>query len=306
VKHTAARNAPIDLNRLATFAAVAEAATFADAARRLGVQRSSISRSIAALEAAVGTTLFQRTTRQVTLTPEGAALHAQISPQIAGLREALRALPEGDDEVSGTLRLTTTVDFGTTLLPPIVASFAKRYPRVRLDLEIHNRLVDLVKEGFDAALRPQPAQRADSSLVSRKMLELVGHLYASPAYLAARGAPRTIDELAGHDWIQFRGRPLPPPAPKMGVPRANVDEMLFMREALKLDMGIGMLPAPIAQPDVVAGRLVRVLGRQVQFRAGLYLIHPPGRHLPRRVAVFRDHFLEQVQGPSPRPPSIDR
>lgn len=297
----------MDLGQLERFAVVAEELSFATAARRLGVERSSVSRAIAALERSLSVMLFQRTTRHVALTAEGAALYAQVAPRLSGLRDALRAIPERDDEPSGTLRLTTTVDVGTTILPPVVHSFTRRYPRVRLELAIHNRVVDLVKEGFDAALRPQRAQRADSSLVSRKLVDAQANLYASPSYLAARGTPREPEDLLHHDWISFRGLAWPPPVPRLPPSRIEVDEMLFVREAIKLGLGIGILPHTLAQPDVVEGRIVRVLPRQVSVRGALYLIHPPGRHVPRRLALFREHFLEHVaQGgvlagvPSPR------
>jgi len=286
----------LDLARLEQFVVVAEELSFASAARRLRVQRSSVSRAIAALEAALGVTLFQRSTRHVALTTEGAALYAQVAPQLAALRDTLRAVPEADDEPSGLLRLTTTVDFGTTILPAIVQSFVRRYPRVRLELAIHNRVVDLVKEGFDAALRPQRMKRADSALVSRKLLDVVEHLYASPGYLAARGTPRSVDDLVAHDWIGLRGLPLPPPVPRLPPPRIETDELLFVREAVKMGLGVGLLADILAQPDVVEGRLIRILPRQVAMRGGFYLIHPPARHVPRRLALFRDHFLEHIAG----------
>jgi DNA-binding transcriptional LysR family regulator len=294
----------MDLNRLALFTVVAEELSFATAARRLGVERSSVSRAIAALEESLAVTLFQRTTRQVALTPEGAALYSQVAPQLAALRDAVRSVPERDDEPSGTLRITTTVDFGTSLLLAVVQTFVRRYPHVRIELAIHNRVVDLVKEGFDAALRPQRAQRADSSLVSRKLFDLTGHLYASPGYLAARGTPREPADLAAHDCIGFRHTPWPSPVPPLPPPRIQTDEMMFVREAARAGLGIGMIADLAAQADVLEGRLVRVLSRQVSMGGTLYLIHPPARHIPRRLALFRDHLLEHIAHGGPGAPAI--
>src|SRR5262245_8314866 len=171
----------MDLNLLPLFSIVAETSSFADAARKLGVPRSSVSRGVAALESALGVHLFNRTTRKVALSTAGAAFHERIAPQLAGLQQALGSLPERDELPSGELRLTAPPDIGVTVLPEVMAGFAARYPAIKVDLRLEWRMVDVVAEGFDVALRIKPGGRlADSSLVARRLSALDVGLYASP------------------------------------------------------------------------------------------------------------------------------
>lgn len=156
--------APMDLNPLSLFVTVAEASSFSTAAAKLGVRRSSVSRGVAALERALDVQLFSRTTRQVALTTAGAALYAKVAPSLASLKESIGTLPEREKLPSGELRITAPVDIGVIVLPGIIAGFSTRYPAVTVDAWVTNRRVDLVAEGFDAALRVSMGRLSDSTL----------------------------------------------------------------------------------------------------------------------------------------------
>jgi DNA-binding transcriptional LysR family regulator len=289
--------ASIDLNLLSLFSIVAETASFSDAARRLRVPRSSVSRQIAELEAALGVALFNRTTRKVALTSAGAALHQRVAPQLAALAQSVGSLPERDEIPSGELRLTAAPDFGVTVLPEILAGFSLRYPAVEVEVRLASRLVDLVAEGFDVALRIKGRGRmADSSLVARRLATLDMGLYAAPAYLARAKPIRSVDDTAEADWVGFsRAGDAPTPFPKPARrPRLGGDEMLFVYGAVLAGAGIALLPSFLTGDDLASGRLVRLLPRIALDTGALYLVHPAAPKLPKKVVAFRDYVLEYI------------
>jgi len=181
----------MDLNLLSLFVAVAETSSFAEAGRKLGLPRSSVSRGVAQLEASLGVPLFHRTTRKVALSTAGAALYERVAPQLAALQRSLGTLPERDERPSGHLRIAAPTDMGVTFLSEALAGFSMRYPTISLDVRLSPRVVDLVAEGFDLALRVSQGKRADSSLVARRLSAVEFGLFASPSYVARRGTVRT-------------------------------------------------------------------------------------------------------------------
>lgn len=284
-----------DLNLLEAFATVVEVRSFSDAAAKLGVQRSSVSRSIAALEDQLGVQLFARTTRTVSPTTAGATLYAKVRPQLSSLQEALVALPEREEAPSGTLRITVPTDLGAILMPRVIAGFVARHPAVTVELSLATAVVDIVAEGIDVAVRAVPAKRKDSSLMSRKLADLELHLFASPTYLAAHGTPRKLEDTRDHEWVSFRCKPMPPPFPKSKKPaRISTDDMLFALGACVAGAGLAMLPTYTARDDVAAGRLVRVLPKVEMPKGALYLVHAPTQHVARKVTAFRDYLLEYL------------
>jgi len=292
----------MDLNLLGLFVTVAETGSFSEAARRLGLPKSSVSRGVVKLEAAVGAQLLHRTTRHVSLSTAGAALYERVSPLLASLTKAVGTLPEREEAPSGELRLTAPHDMGATFLPEVIARFTARYPSVRVDCRLTNRNVDLVAEGFDLALRASGTKLADSSLMLRRLGTLDVQLFASPTYLARRGTPRAPEDLAQHDFVAFRGLPY---LRELGLSeksaRVLADDMLFLREAVKAGAGIAILPTFLAQADVTAGQLVRVLPRHTQRSTSLVMLYPRTQHVPRKVSAFRDFLLEFLKG---RPLSV--
>jgi len=256
------------------------------------MQRSSVSRGVAALEIELDVQLFTRSTRHVALTSAGANFYAQIAPQLASLSNAVAEVPERAGEASGELRISTSHDFAAIELPRIVAGFTRRYPRVHIDARITNRVVDLVAEGFDAVLRPRQGQLPDSSLIARKLGDAAANVYASPAYLARSGTPQTPEETTGHDWVVGPGgthRGIPTPVRQ---PVVTGNDLLFVYECVKEGLGLGVLPNYMVRDDLITGSLVRVLPRLEQLSFSFFLIHPPLEHYPRKLSVFRDYLVE--------------
>lgn len=283
----------MDLNLIATFVVVAEAASFSAAARKLAVERSSVSRAVGSLERELGVSLFARTTRRVALTTAGSAFLARVAPHLRAITDVATTLPERASAPSGELRLTAPTDVGTTVLPPILAGFQARYPEVRLDVRLENRRVDVVAEGFDVALRGSSARLADSSLVARKLTTIEVQLFASPTYLARAGTPRTPADTAEHAWVAMRGSRLPRDFPRpVRTPALVGDDMLFVHQAVVAGCGLGLFPGFLARDDCAAGSLVRVLPRVGAVAGALWFVHAPARHVPRKVGAFRDYVVE--------------
>jgi DNA-binding transcriptional LysR family regulator len=286
----------MNLDLLNTFEAVARAGSFTVAARELGLPKSSVSRGLARLEASLGVQLVLRTTRKVALTAAGTGLYDRLAPLLGSMRAALGELPEREEEPSGALRVTAPVDVGVLFLAEVVARYTARYPAVAVELHLTGRVVDLVAEGFDVALRIAP-RLEDSTLIARKATPIVMQVFASPLYLARRGTPRTEAELAQHDWVGFRpaerSRAARTVAP--GQARVTCDDILFLRDAVRAGAGMGLLPAYVAEPEVLAGTLVRVLPRYERVSGHLHIVMPAAKHVPRRVTAFRDLVLELLR-----------
>ena len=291
--------ATMDLNLLAVFEAVARTRSFSAAARELGIPKSSASRAVARLEAELDVQLLFRTTRQVSPTDAGAALYDRLTPLLRSIHAALGEVPEREEAPSGVLRVTAPGDVGVFLLAEVAQRYTARYPAVSIEVQLTNRIVDLVGEGFDVALRAA-TRLADSSLVVRRLASMSFQLFASPLYLARRGTPRAESDLAGHEWVVFR-----PASQRLrgGGSRARsgregrvvCDDLLFARDAVRAGAGLGFLPTFVAESDVLAGRIVRVLPRLEEPAGNLYLVTPAARHVPRKVTAFRDLLLELLR-----------
>jgi DNA-binding transcriptional LysR family regulator len=290
-----------DLNDLAVFVALAETRSFSAAARRLGIPKSTVSRAIARLEDAIDVQLVHRTTRQVALSTAGTALYEKVAAPLASLRESVGDLPAQEEQLSGVIRVTAPLDFGAAILAEVVPRFTTRHPSVEVELVLTNAHLDLVAEGIDLALRFAVARLKDSSLSARRLCGSALQLFASPAYLARRGTPRSPRDLDGHDWVRFRGttrlelRSGDETAEVEPRGRIVANDMMFMHAALLQDAGIAALPTFLAGDDVATGRLIRVLPRWTTLPAHLWLVRPGGRDVPRKVATFVELLLEDVR-----------
>jgi DNA-binding transcriptional LysR family regulator len=295
--------APIDLNLARAFVAVHETGSFSAAGQRLGVPRSTVSRAIASFEAALGMTLFHRTTRKVTTTEAGTALHGRLASSLADVEASLADAPEDARAPAGLLRVTSTVDIGMSLLSPVIARFTARYPRVRVELHTSDEIQDLTRDSFDLAVRiasgPLPGGAA---FMVQKVGQIQIRLFASPSYFARRGVPRTPADLRTHDWVHHRlydapavpvdarGATKKPPAP-----RVTCNDIFTLREMLRDGAGIGRLADHFVAEDVAEGRLVPVLPSWFRVRATVHLVFPSGRHLPPKVTLFRELLAEQLR-----------
>lgn len=290
------------LDRVATFVSVVEAESFTAAAQVLGLPKSSVSRNVARLEQDLGVRLLQRTTRRLHLTDAGSAFYHKARGALSTLEEAALAAADHGTEARGTVRLTAPVDLGEFLAEPI-ARFLCQHPQIQVDLVLTARLVDLVREGFDLALRASRLLK-DSSLVARKIGSFSDGLYAAPAYLKRRGTPATLAELERHECLLFRVRGHRSTWTFRG-PRGDeqvavhgsitVDDMSFILHAVEAGAGIASLPHVLAARLLAAKRLVRVLPEYSQSNADLSLVLPSGRHIPARVALLRDYLIESLK-----------
>jgi DNA-binding transcriptional LysR family regulator len=290
--------ATLDLNHLRIFVGVGRVLSFSAAASKLGVPTSTVSRGIASLEELLGVQLFNRTTRHVSLTPEGADLQERLAPLLDALGTAVASMPVGG-QPKGILRVTAAPDIGATFLAEAAARFVAQHPSVNVDVWITSRPVDLVAEGVDVAIRGAREQLRDSSLIARKLMSLEFQLFGSPAYLSLRGTPRSPADVANHDWVAFRGskQPKEVPLPAKG-PRLVSDDLLFVREALRAGGGLGFLPTFLAQADVRGGHLVRVLPRVRKTGGTLTLLHAKTNQVPPRVKAFCDFLVDSFARPA--------
>jgi DNA-binding transcriptional LysR family regulator len=290
----------MDLNLLTLFEAVARTSSFSAAARELGIPKSSASRGIARLESELGVQLVLRTTRHVSLSAAGTGLYDRMTPLLRSVKAALGEIPEREEAPSGTLRITAPVDLGVLFLAEVVTRYTARFPAVSVDVHLTGRVVDLVAERFDVALRVA-SRLEDSSLIVRRAAPVMFHLFASPLYLARRGMPRSEADLAEHDWIAFRSGPqsLRVTGPRQAGPtrpaRIVCDDLLFARDAVRAGAGVGLLPTFVAEGDVVAGRLVRIVPRFERPAGSLHIVTPAAKHVPRKVTAFRDLVLEMLK-----------
>lgn len=293
--------APIDLNLLRAFAAVHAKGSFSGAAADLGVPRSTVSRAVAALEEHLAAPLFQRTTRKVTTTPLGRELFERVAPQLASLSGALSKLPHSAPGVSGTLRLTATHDLGTMVLAEVISRYVRRHPDVHVEVELTDRIVDFARDEFDLALRLFSKHPRSSSLVGRKVGNVLLQLFGSPAYLARHPAPRTPAEVSEHEWVTYGKLPLTLSTARgkrrdvTALPRVRGNDMFFQRELLRNGCGLGVLPTFVAAEDVASGALVRVLPDWVVFSSSVLLVRPPLKQPPRKVSAFQDLLLELLR-----------
>lgn len=298
----------MDLNHVVVFEAVARTRSFSAAAKELGIPKSSTSRAIARLESELSVQLLFRTTRKVSLSEAGTALYDRVTPLLRSMKGVLSGLPERGEAPSGTLKVTAPVDLGVLFLAEVVSRYTARYPAVSVDLHLTGRVVDLVGEGFDVALRVA-SKLEDSSLVARRAAPVLFQLFASPLYLARKGTPRTADELDGHEWVVFRGghqrlrvAPVRPAAERS--PRITCDDLLFVRDAVRAGVGVGLLPTFVAEPDVVAGTLVRIVPKLERSAGSLYIVTPAAKHVPGKVAAFRELVLELLRTRAATAPSV--
>jgi DNA-binding transcriptional LysR family regulator len=288
-----------DLNHVAVFVRVVETGSFTAAAGALGLPKSSVSRSVSRLELELGVRLLQRTTRSVHLTDAGHAYYERVARALSGLREAQSAVSDMQATPSGVVRVTAAVDIGVNVLSSLVARFVRKHPGIHVEMVLTGRLLNLVEEGVDLAVRA--GKLDDSSLVARKVGTLEARLLAAPGYLRRKGTPKAVAELGRHDCVLFRARrgrgSWELSGPK-GVERVDVtgpvsaDDFAFLRQMLLAGGGIGLVPWTTCAQDIERGRLVRVLSEYAAPGGALHVVYPSARYVPQRVALLRDFLVQ--------------
>jgi len=293
-----------------TFIRVVESGTISAAADKLGVAKSAVSRRLKELEEHLGVELFHRTTRSMNLTDTGRGFYERSARILADLDEAESAAAQEHGELRGTLRVALPLSFGLHHMSAPISEFARRHPKVRFELDLNDRRVDLIEEGADVALRV--GRLRDSSLIARKLFDARTVVIASPAYIAEHGAPQTPADLAGHDCLVYSNLP----NPRRWVCRdaeglaheVEVDAVMsvssgdFVCEQAIRGHGIAMQPTFIAGEAVARGDLVPLLTDYEWPVTPAWAVYPPTRHLSYRVREFIDFLVDTFAGK----PSWDR
>jgi DNA-binding transcriptional LysR family regulator len=286
----------MEIEDIQAFVAVADAGGLSPAASRLGVSKSIVSRRLARLEKSLGSTLLTRNTRGAALTEAGATFRehaARIAAEADAARDALS--PTGT--VRGRLRVALPLSFGATHFAPVLAQLAARYPELEIQASYSDRMVDLVSEGFDAAIRLGVLD--DSALVARRIAPFGGKLVASPAYLAKHGTPRTVDELLEHTTINRTNDewPLVHEGKRIAVhprnTRFTADNGAALVPAALAGIGIALLPNFLINEHLESGALVQVMPDYPMPEAGVYVVRPPGGSAPCKVRVLIDIMVER-------------
>ncbi len=293
------------LNDMALFVEVVKARGFRNAADAVGMPNSTVSRRISGLEKAIGLRLLHRTTRKIELTEAGLIYFERCKRIVDEARLAHEQLGEMLAQPSGVLRAALPVDFANIYLAPLIAEFARRYPGITFDFDLSPRVVDLVSEPFDVAIRM--GKPADSNLIARQLANLSCYLYASPHYLEQSGEPNHPSDLAHHECLGF-------PMPKAiwtlhktdqsteaidvtVSSRFQLNSVGLIRRLASLDMGIVVLPEKIVAEDLTQGRLRRILPDWEGPPTPVYAMTET-RLLPAKTQRFIEFLRERIESPA--------
>lgn len=284
----------MDIEALETFVAVADARSLSAAALRLGVAKSVVSRRLARLESALGVQLLARNTRGAALTEAGATFRdhaARICAEMDLAREAV--LPAG--ELRGRLRISAPLTFGPTHFAPVVAELARRHPQLQVQTCYSDRFVDLIAEGYDCAIRV--GYLRDSNLVARRIGPSYGKLVASPAYIAAHGAPVRPEDIPAHQGLlgvvdswSFLDNGRTVTVRPQG--RFHADNAAALTAAALAGVGLAYVPDAFTDAHVASGALVPVMTDYPPPPAAIYVVRPPGQHPSRKVRVLTEMLLD--------------
>ncbi|MCB2136812.1 MAG: LysR family transcriptional regulator [Rhodobacteraceae bacterium] len=288
----------MDWDKLRIFHAVADAGSLTHAGEALHLSQSAVSRQIRALEESLSTTLFHRHARGLILTEQGELLFEATSSMNKRLETAAARIRDSEDEVFGELRVTTTIGFGTLWLAPRLPKLYERFPDLKIDLMLEERVLDLPMREADVAIRMKEPSQAD--LIRRRLMNIRIRLYATPEYLAMAGTPEKLCDLSNHRLISQN-----PHTPQVAAGADLVHELLQqdVRSTLTVNnyygvlqavlnhLGIGVLPDYLTEdfPD-----LVRVLPEVESGEVPVFLAYPEELRQSKRIAAFRDFVLDEV------------
>ena len=288
----------MDWDKLRIFHAVADAGSLTHAGDALHLSQSAVSRQIRALEEALGTTLFHRHARGLILTEQGELLFEATSTMAKKLDSAAARIRDSEEEVFGELRVTTTVGFGTLWLAPRLVKLYERYPELKIDLLLEERVLDLPMREADVAIRMKEPAQAD--LIRKRLLNIKMRLYASPQYLERAGRPHRLEDLAKHRLICQN-----PATPQVSAGAQLVQQILAQEvhstltvnnyfgvlQGVLNHIGIGILPDYLT---VDFNNLERVLPEIESVEVPVFLAYPEELRQSRRVTAFRDFVQEEI------------
>ncbi|MCB2128587.1 MAG: LysR family transcriptional regulator [Rhodobacteraceae bacterium] len=288
----------MDWDKLRIFHTVADAGSLTHAGESLNLSQSAVSRQIRALEESLDTTLFHRHARGLILTEQGELLFDATSSMNRRLETAAARIRDSEDEVFGELRVTTTIAFGTLWLAPRLGKLYEKYPDLKIDLMLEERVLDLPMREADVAIRMKEPSQAD--LIRRRLMNIRMRLYATPEYLAATGTPETFEDLVNHRLVSQSVT-----APQVAAGASLVQELLAQEvrstltvnnyfgvlQAVLFHLGIGVLPDYLIEDFP---NLVRVLPDVDSSEVPVFLAYPEELRQSKRISVFRDFVLDEV------------
>ncbi|MFQ2223909.1 LysR family transcriptional regulator [Aeromonas enteropelogenes] len=284
----------VELELMGLFATVVEQGSFTRAAELLGMPKSSVSQKISRLESQLGVRLLQRTTRRLSLTPQGEIYVEHCRGLLTLARSANLAMARLRSAPAGRVRITAPEATGTLLLGPILAEFRALYPEVVLELTLSDEQLDLVGEGYDLALRAAPLK--DSCLICRRIGEVARYLVASPGYLARHGMPQRLAELAHHVCLVHTALPVWPLQEGGWRPQGACasNSLLALRELALHDGGIALLPQHVCESGLASGKLQKILPMIPIPTNPFYLIYPSREHLAPALRSLMDFVAERL------------
>lgn len=293
----------IDLNDLPVFERVASLLSFSEAARTLGIPKSSVSRGIKRLEAELATQLFQRTTRETVLTAVGIILQERCKVLLGDLAQTLEYVGSINDGPRGCLRLSAGIGFGINVLSELLPNFTRRYPHVDVTLELSSLPVDLIGDRIDVAIRMGPMQ--DSQLVAKRLGVLHRYVCVSPSYLKEHGTPKTIEDLRQHDLIDMPMDNGSMPRLRFArdgaivdhkqSPRISVNDALTIHKLILNGAGIGVTSGYLCAPHLASGELVRLFEDWTLAPVDVHAVFPSQRELSPMIRAFIDYISENSQ-----------
>lgn len=284
---------------LVAFVRTVDAGSFSAASRLIGSSQSAVSKSVARLERRLGVRLIQRSTRTLSLTAEGQAYYERVAPLLRSIEEA-EDVVQVAAEAKGLLRVSAPQEFGRLLIARWAPEFLSCHPGVKLELNVTDRIVDVIREGYDLAFRMGALR--DTELISRKLASLRWILVASPAYIERHGRPEAVEDLRSHSCLRYlsSGRPWPfafangesivPDGP------FDTDDSGSIRQAAVGSGGIAYQLKMTVTDLLTEGRLVEVLPHLAMPTLPVHVLHAFGRQLPIRARLFVDFIIEKLRG----------
>lgn len=293
---------------LRVFRTVVDCGSFAAAARNQGLSNAAVSKNIGELEAHLGTRLLNRTTRSMSLTEAGTIYYERVGRVLDDLEEADTALGPMQQVPKGLLRVSAPMTLTLMCLSTAIPKFLSRYPELYVDLQMDDRRVNIIEEGFDLAVRGSDTLE-DSSLIARKLMALPHVVCGAPAYFERAGIPNSPDDLKGHSCIQytlsghaseweFRQSDRSIRVPIDG--RYKVTSSLAVRDALRAGFGLSLIPWLYVREDIEQGHMCTVLNDWSTVEASVYAVYPSRQYVAAKLRAFLDFLVDELGSDSIR------
>ncbi|EJK2114637.1 LysR family transcriptional regulator [Vibrio navarrensis] len=291
---------------LPVFVTVVDCGSFSQAAKQLNLTKSAVSKRISHLEDGLGIRLLNRTTRKLSLTEAGQRYYDYASQALSLAKRGVDAVSELHGSPQGRLKITAPMTFGVLHVAPLISEFLGRYPEVEIDLQLEDKMVDLVEGGFDLGIRI--GHLPDSNLIAKRLAPCRTVLCASPSYVAKMGAPQKPADLADHNCLRysyFRGGNewlfLHQEQEFKVLPRGNfiVNNSEAIRRALIAGIGVAQMPTFIIGKELRCGALVNLMPEYRLPEHFLYAVYPQRKHMPLKVRMFIDFLSEKLGSDTP-------